>query len=190
MAATVEVVCAYSGTNGSPSHTSGLSSFKFRSDDNPGNTDATNPILKPTSGQNYSFWVHQRLDISGTFTSVGNIHVYTDGALGYAFGTNGDVIVGLLTAGPPHGLSESDYVVATGTEGETGDELNSTNHTGIDSTASLFGYTSSSTLQVDDSTYTAAGKSKMIVMQAVIDSDATAGSYSGENITWRWDEVP
>lgn len=189
MSATVNIVCAKGGTAGIPTYTSALTQFKFRSDDNPDTLDNTNSILKPSSGQHYSYWVHMCLDISGIFTQVSNIKVYTDGALGWSLGTAGDIIVG-LKASAPHGLLESEYVPATGTQGETGDILNSTNHPNIASTGSLYAYTSASPLDVDDSTYTTATKSKMIVIQLVVDSDATAGAYSGENITWQWDEIP
>lgn len=188
MSATVNIVCAYGGSNGNPTYTGALTQFKFRSDDDPANTDNTAPIRKPTSGQNYSYWIHMCLDISGTFTQVSNIKAYTDGTLGWSLGTNGDWKVG-LKASAPHGLSASEYIKATGTQGETGDELNPTNHPNISSTASFFSYTNANKLSVDDSTYTSATKSKMIVIQAVVDSDATAGVYSGENITWEWDEI-
>jgi len=196
MAATVVIKAAYGGSDGIVgTWSAGLSSFMFRTEDNPTNTDNSKPILIPTAGFNYSYWVHLALDISGTFTQINNIKAYSDGALGWSLGTGGTIICGLRDSGDNGCPMETEYDVATGTEGETGHAIDdaanghSYYNTQTTPTGDFMSYTSSSPLDLDSSNYTSAGKSKALVLQLKVASDATPGSYSGENITFRYDEI-
>lgn len=64
--------------------TSGTVRFKNADD---ATVDTNNPLIKPSSGQEYSYRKVLRLHISaGTFTSVSNPQVYSDGANGFATG--------------------------------------------------------------------------------------------------------
>lgn len=190
MTATVAVKCAYGGTDGSPSYSSDLvggDGIRFQANDTPATVDNAHPILIPSSGTNYSFWVHVGLDISGTFTKVYDVELYSDGTI--SWGTGVVLKVGNLSGGPPHGLTmDTDYEVATGTVDETGDEMAST-HTGIDSAVDVTTYTSGSALSVDTSDITEAGKSKFVVLQLTVPDTATEGVYTGEELTFSYKEV-
>ncbi|MEA3432061.1 MAG: hypothetical protein U9R01_05215 [candidate division WOR-3 bacterium] len=124
MAATVGIVCAYGGSDGAPTYTSNLIDvgFRFRSDDSPATLDLTNSIRIPTSGFNYSYWVHLCLDISGTFSQINNIKFYCDGMIGWDYGTGGAILVGIRDTGD-NGCPVASYDKATGTEGTTGDYM-------------------------------------------------------------------
>lgn len=54
MAATVNIRSAHGGSNGSPSTNSNVTSIRFKSADND-TADTSNPLVKPTSGTNYSY---------------------------------------------------------------------------------------------------------------------------------------
>lgn len=64
--------------------TSGTVRFKNADD---ANVDLNNPLIKPSSGQEYSFRKALRLHISGgTFSQVSNLRAYSDGANGLGTG--------------------------------------------------------------------------------------------------------
>jgi len=189
----VAIKAAYGAT---PTYSSDLSSgqFKFRSDDDPTNTDNSAQILKPTSGSNYSYWVHLCLEFTGTFTQYTNIKVYSDGT--NSWGNGIDMLVGLRDSGDA-GCPTASYQQANGTEGETGYYIgDGTNghayYNGQTTpTGSIFDYTEASPLDLDSNTYTSDGdKSYFAVLQLKVESTATAGTYSGENIIFRYDETP
>ena len=56
-----------------------------------GTPQITYPIPIPAAGFNYSYWKHVCLGVTGTFTSVSNIRHYCDGAIGWNFGTAGEL---------------------------------------------------------------------------------------------------
>jgi len=190
MAATVEVV---EGNGATPTWTV-ITSARYCTSDtyNPG----TNyPCVVPSSGQNYSYWKHHALKLSGTFTKITNIKWYTDGTISWDLGTNGKVVVGIRDSGD-NGCPPASYDQATGTEGTTGDYMaDSTNGHSYykDQTASpadVTNYTSSSPLDVDSTEYTSAtDATKAVVTQVIIDTDATQGAKSAETFTFRYDEI-
>lgn len=190
MTAVVEVQVAEGGSDGSPNSfvtvTSPDDGVRFQSADRPHQVDNSYPILVPPSGSNYSYWVHMGLDISGTFTQVTDIDLYSDGTISW---TTCTLKVSNISGGPPHGLTmNTEYELATGTEGETGDEMVA-NHTGVDSAVDVTTYTSASALSVDTSLITSAGKSKFVVLQLTVPTGATEGVYSGETLTWEYTET-
>jgi len=190
MAATVEIETWTGGSAGAPNKTT-AADFRYRTDDSPTTQDRTNPLVKPSSGQNYSFWQHTALAISGTFDEVSNIRFFTDGAIGFTLGTNGLVQRGNRDSAP-HGCPEASYEPATGTVGTTGDDL-AANHGYYSGqttpTADVANDTSGSPALLDDSVYTAATSSYAVVTQAVVDADATSGVQAEETFTLRFDEV-
>jgi len=101
----VAIKAAYGAT---PTYSSDLASgqFKFRSDDDPTNTDNTAPILKPDSGTYYSYWVHLCLEFTGTFTQYTNVKLYSDGT--NSWGTGVDILVGLRDSGDAGCPSETE----------------------------------------------------------------------------------
>jgi len=148
------------------------------------------PILIPTSGSNYSYWKNVRLAWTGDYTQITNIKVYpADTTLDW---TGCTLWIG-CTEGTFNadnvGLTDAQYVQATGTQGTTGDEMVA-NHTNVASRDSLFSYSSSSPLTVDTTQYgTGGGHSKHIVLQLEVSSTATSGVKTGETLTFQWDEI-
>lgn len=190
MAATVDVEYWSGGSDGSPNKTS-ASTLRFRTDDSPDTIDTTNPLVIPDSGTNFSFWQHVALAISGTFDEVMNIRFHTDGTIGYSFGTNGQVVRGNQDSGD-HGCSESNYNVATGTVGTSGDDLGA-NHSFYSGESTpevnVENDTSGSPATIDSNTYTSSTSTKAVVLQADVDTDASSGIQSDETFTFLYDEV-
>jgi len=65
-----------------------VTSIRFCNADNY-NPGLDYPCVVPKSGFSYSFWKSLVLDISGTFTRVNNVRLYSDGAIGWTLGTGG-----------------------------------------------------------------------------------------------------
>ena len=159
------------------------------------NPVATYPCIIPSADQNYSYWKHLCLDISGTFTTVNNIRFYTDGTIGWTCGTGGGLYVGLRDAGDNGCPMDASYNVATGTEGTTGDWMDhATNghayykdQTVTPALAST--YTSGSTLLIDSADYSGADESDAVVLQVQLETDATQGTQSDETLTFLYDEI-
>lgn len=167
MAATVSIKEVNGASAGTPNT---ITSARFCTADayNPG-TD--NPLVKPTSGSNYSykksFYLNADTSPSGT---INNIKWYSDGTIGWT-----GVTIQVKTA--------ETYAQATGTEGTTGAEM-----TGGASAAT---YTSASPLSVTGSISNPdTGKiSHYVEMQAVVSTDAVAGSLAAETMTFKYDET-
>lgn len=159
------------------------------------NDVSSNPCIIPASGDNYSFWKHHFLDISGTFTQVDNIKWYTDGTIGWTCGTGGGLFVGLRDAGDNGCPMDTEYDVATGTPGTTGDWMDDVTlghgyykdetATPVDASA----YTSGSPLTVDTAAYTSADESDAVVTQVKLHDDATQGTQTDETLTFVYDEI-
>ena len=191
MAATVNVEFWTGGSSGSVGTKTDSSNFRFRTDDQPSTIDTTNPVPIPDSGINYSFWIHTAINWSGTYDEISNIRFYTDGSLGYALGTDGQIALGNRDTGDL-GCPEASYEPATGTVGTSGDDLGA-NHAYYSgqttSEVDAFSFTSGSPAQIDSSTYTADGSSYAAVIQADVDTDASAGVQSNETYTFLYDEI-
>ena len=192
MAATVDIE-AWTGDdgNGNPASKTTASSFRFRTDDSPTTVDTTNPLIIPDSGTNHSFWMSVGLAISGTYDEVSNIRFHTDGTIGYSLGTNGQVVRGNRDSGD-NGVTESDYEQATGTTGTSGDDLGG-NHGFFSGQSTpevnVENDTSGSPATIDSNTYTSDQSTKAVVMQADVDTDASSGIQSDEDITFLYDEI-
>ncbi len=159
------------------------------------NDVAANPCIIPLSGDNYSYWKHLYLNISGTFTTVNNVNVYSDGTIGWACGTGGGLYVGVRDVGDNGAPMDLEYDVATGTAGTTGDWMDDvTNGHGYykDETAtpaSMADYTSGSSLVIDSTDYSVADDSDAAVLQVRIHDEATIGVQSDEIIYFSYDEI-
>jgi hypothetical protein len=161
----------------------------------------TYPVPIPTSGYNYSYWKHVCLDISGSFTKVDNIRHYSDGAIGWHYGSGGCLYMGNLDSGQVGcGVDENNshtnnYVQATGTAGTTGDNL-ANNHTFYSGqttkTVNLSLTNAASPANVDFTGETTAGKSLAIALQVKVDTaanGATSGVQTAETMTWKYDVI-
>jgi hypothetical protein len=163
--------------------------------------DTTYPVPIPAAGFNYSYWKHICLDVSSTFTSVGNIRHYSDGTIGWNFGSGGELRRGNRDAGD-QGVAvdalnghSSGYDQASGTPSTTGDTIE-TQHafysgqtTKVSSVASD---TSGSPAVIESGSLTVAGKSKAIVLQVKVDTTAngaSSGVQTAETLTWKYDVI-
>lgn len=159
------------------------------------NPVATYPCIIPSAAQNYSYWKHLYLDISGTFTTVNNIRFYTDGTIGWTCGTGGGLYVGLRDTGDNGCPMDTSYNVATGTQGTTGDWMDhGTNGHAYykDQTATpalASNYTSGSTLLIDSADHSSAVESDAVVLQVQLETDATQGTQADETLTFLYDEI-
>ena len=164
------------------------------------NTDVHNPVLtypcvKPSAGFNYSFWKSLFLSISGTYTRINNVLYYSDGAIGFALGTDGGVFVGIRDA-DDNGLPTGSYQQATGA-GDSGYWMDDVTNghayykaqTAVP--ANVEDYTSGGgELTVDSTNHdNAEEKTKGLVLQAKIDDDATRGVQAAETQTMSFDEI-
>jgi len=191
MVATVNVQ-RITGPAGSKTYTT-VTAVRLRTDDAI-TADTSNPIPIPSSGYNYSYWASICLDLSGTFTQISNIRHYSDGSIGWTFGTGGELRRGNRDSGD-HGCPDASYQQASGTAGTTGYAIeDATNghayyNTQTTKTANVANDTSGSPAIIDSSTYTAAGKTKHIVLQVKVASDATQGTQSAETLSFKYDEI-
>jgi len=157
-------------------------------------TDTSFPIPIPTSGFKHSYWVSICLDLSGAFTKINNIKFWSDGAIGWNFGTGGELRRGKRDTGD-QGCPDTSYEQAAGTEGDTGyaieDATNGNDYYKGQSTPTqnVANDTSGNKCQVDTTDYTSAGKTKHLVLQCKIANDAVQGEQNGEVLTFSYDEI-
>lgn len=176
MAATV---ATYGFTGTSPGTGAAVTTLRFKNaDDN--TVDTNNPVIKPSSGTNYSFWKSIALFATvAPSVSISNVKIYSDGTLGWA-GCQVDI-----------GDQQTDtYIQATGSS-NNGDEMVAS-HSQISSKTDLFTYTSGSPLSVTLSASWAdtTGRITMfLVLQLAITSAASGGVQAAETMTWQYDEV-
>lgn len=172
MAATISVKQA---TGSGPSAAT-ITNLRFKTADDSSGTDTTYPLVKPSSGTNYSYvaWIYLNADTSPAST-INNLKFYTDGTNSYGTGVT---VKGITTA---------TYTQATGTSGTSGD-LSSTVYT---SGTDVFSYTSASPLAVTGSiSNPSTGKiSNYVAMQMALATTVSAGTLSAETFTWRYDET-
>lgn len=194
MAATVKVVEA---TGSGPTFTEITNRVRLFTADqatNQSSPQLTYPIPIPSSGYNYSYWKHICLDVSGTFTKIDNIRHYCDGDIGWNLGTGGMLLRGNRDSGDI-GCPQSEYDQATGTQGETGDYIGDTTNghsyykDQTTPTKNIEDDTESNPAVVDSEGLTAAGKTKFIVLQVKVASDAQSGVQPAETLTWKYDII-
>lgn len=142
---------------------------------------SSNPIRIPSAGTAYSFWVTCRLEVTVTpLGTVNNIRWYTDGS--NTFGTGVTCKVQTATA----------YTQATGTAGNTGDQLNTTNYpTLAGAPVNAFTYVVGSPLSVSGtmSNPSTGDFGDFVVYQLEVDSTAVPGVTGTETFTWLYDET-
>lgn len=142
--------------------------------------DATNILMRPLAGNYYSFWMTVYLNAeSSPVTTINNIKIYSDGSIPW---TGVTLYVGDETT--------STYVQATGTVGQTGNEMTAS-HAQISGRTNMNTYTSGSPKSVSGSISNPnTGRiSDYVVFQCEISTGATPGALSGETLTWRYDET-
>jgi hypothetical protein len=164
---------------------------------NPGDND---PCVVPTSNLNRSYWKSHRIAWTGIGTKISQVRWYTSGnvAKNWATGTNGGLFVCIKSAGTSMGCPTGNYDQATGTPGETGDNVDdvTVGHAYYKSGTSNHNvpvnadtYVSATPLLVDDTEYTTNTHSYHVVTQVVLGTDATQGDKPSETFTFRYNEV-
>jgi len=197
MVATVGVYQATGGSDGSPGNEDEVAtSTRLQTKDQFVIDDTTYPIPIPDSGFNYSYWVHIYLKITGApSVKINNIRFYSDGAIGWNFGTSGELRRGNRDSGDHGCPMDTEYDVATGTEGTTGHSIeDDTNGHGYydgqtTETADVASDTEGSPATIDSTDHTDTGKCKAVVLQAKVDTDATQGEQTDETLTFKYDEI-
>jgi len=179
--------------NGATPDYTDLTSARYCTTDSP-TPGTANSIPIPTAGFNYSFMKHHVLAMSGTFTRIDNIRWYTDGAIGWNFGTSGHLFVGYRSSGDIGAPTSNSYYRASGTVGTTGLIMASAHpyyHSlGVSASMVLASCSIAASSYIIDSTaYESTGKSKALVTQVSVDDDATQGTQIAEVVTFRYDEV-
>lgn len=194
MTATLQELFDNGGTDGNPANETvvdalGPPRLKMKTADD-STIDNVNPIPKPAAGTNYSFWKQVYLKCSvAPSAQCDNFKWYTDGG---GFGTGITLKMGTQHPTKNSG-SDAGYEVATGTIGETGDEMVAA-HAGLSASSDAFGYTSATPKTVScsetSSKIDAIGETTdYIVLQAEVGTTASAGTPSNETLTWKWDEI-
>jgi hypothetical protein len=140
-----------------------------------------NPILVPTAGTNYSYWVTTRLyyDGSGVGT-IDNIEWFTDG-------TNN-----LGTGVGCHGNDADGYTQATGTPGETGNELTTVAYASLSGApVDVFDFTTASPKSISGSVVDPDSElfGDSMVFQITVGTTAGSGPTGTETFTWRYDST-
>ena len=182
MAADVQIR-RWTGSSGSPTKTN-ITSINTRAnaEDTHSTAGTTNPIQIPSAGTNYSYWVSTRLFANSAPSGViDNIRWHTDGTAN--FGTGVDANVAQATS----------YVQATGTGGETGNQLTTIAHTGL-SGAPVDAFTNypaaATALAVTGSINAATGDfGNFVVYQLTVGTTAGPGATAMETFTWLYDET-
>ena len=142
--------------------------------------DTAFPIQIPTdTGTKFSYWVVTRLDVTvAPDTLIDNVEWFTDGA--NSFGTGVAAV----------GETATDYTQATGTAGDTGDELTTGNYTSLNTDPTdIFAFTSAAPKAVVGSATDTGQFGDRFVYQLAVTSDASPGATGLETITWRFDET-
>jgi hypothetical protein len=173
----------------------GPPNVRLKTNDNP-TIDNVDPIPIPGAGFNYSYWKHVSLAWAGTPTSLTNIRHYSDAAIGWNFGTAGELRRGNRDSGDK-GVVIGSYQQATGgghTPGTTGAPIEdvTNGHAFYNAqtvkTADVEGDASPGVV-IDSTDYASETQSKAIVLQVKVDTDAVQGAQSSETLTWLYDEI-
>ena len=201
MVATVGVYQATGGSDGTPgAENENATSTRLQTKDQFVIDDTSYPIPIPTSDFNYSYWIHVYLKITGgTFTKINNIKFWSDGAIGWDFGTGGELRVGNRDTGDIGCPMDEEYDVATGTEGTTGHEIGDASdghgyYNGqTTKTKNVEDWTEAGTKAiVDSSDHTEQGKCKAVVLQVKVDTAANGavqGEQTDEPLKISYDEI-
>lgn len=163
MAATVTLVEKNTAGGTNTDKTSGT--VRFKKADN-STVDLVNPMVKPTSGSDWSFQKWLRINITGgTYTQISNARAYTDGSSGMGTGVN------------LWGKSVSSFSTPALETASTG-------------YANMFTYTSGSPISLGAGPFTGTGeKGDHLVMAVEVTSAASGGLTPSETLTVAWDEI-
>jgi hypothetical protein len=166
----------------------------------------SNPVIIPkdaTSGYgglayNYSFWKSVCLDITGSGFIITNINHYSNGDITgtWTFGANGALNRGSITGSKgsvAQGCPTANYAQATGVIGTSGDPIDDAGaghpyYKSSGGVADVNDDLSGSLALIDDTAYSTASKSNMIVLQVKVQNTGTQGTQTAKTLTWQYDE--
>ena len=196
MVATVNIQQAIGGSDANPATYNNITtSTRLQTKDQYNPTDTNYPIPIPTTGYKHSYWIHICLDLSGTFTKINNIRFYSDGTIGWNYGTGGELRRGSRDTSD-HGCPiPTEYDIATGTEADTGDTIeDETNghdyyNTQTTPTTNVANDTETTPATIDSTDHTTTGKTKAVVLQCKIANDAIQGQQTTETLSFKYDEI-
>lgn len=163
MPATVQIVEKNGAGGTATDKTAGQ--VRFKKADN-STVDLANPLVKPTSGSDWSFEKWLRLNVTGgSYTQITNIRAYSDGANGLGAGINvwARVVTAYATPATP------------------------ANSTGL---SNFFTATSGSPLTLGAGPFTSTGeKGDHLVLSCEVTDAASGGLTPTETVTVAWDEI-
>ena len=143
-----------------------------------GQDTSTYPLVKPSSGTNYSY-VKSVVPFASVAPTGGlsNLKFYTDGSSG--FGT-GVTVKGIA-------LAQGSYSAAAGTQGTSGTLSSAVYTSGTD----LFTYTSGSPLSLTGTlgATTGSGTFQLLQSQMALSTSVTAGTLTAETFSFAYDET-
>lgn len=186
MAATVNIK-RWTGSTGSSGHIITSINTVANACDQHQTNAATSvwPILIPSTGTNYSYWVSTKLatGATGPAGTINNLRWYGDGSADWKTGVGCKV-----ATAPPEFVYYRD---ATGVQGESGTELTTENHAGIEAEPVDFTtYTAAAPLSLDGSTTEAdTDFGSWVIYQLSVGTTATPGTTAKETFTWIYDET-
>jgi len=198
--ATVGVFQATGGSDGSPANEDEIvTSTRLQTKDQFMINDTAFPIPIPAAGFSYSYWLTGYLKITGgTFTKINNIQLWSDGDVTWEFGTNGELRIGNRDAGDIGFTMDGEYEVATGVEGESGDEIeHATNGHSFYSgqtvkTKNIEDWVTGTKAVIDSGDHTIAEMCKAFLLQTKVDTAANGavqGEQADETIYLSYDEI-
>lgn len=145
--------------------TDAASGIRFKNADN-ATVDLNNPMVKPTSGSDFSFEKWLRLDVTGgSYSQITNIKAYSDGSNSLGSGI-------LL------------WAKAVGTYATPAEATSTAGYN------NFFSYTSGSPLSLGAGPFTSTGeKGDHLVLMCEVQSTASGGLASGDSIFIGFDEI-
>ncbi len=198
MASTLQWQYENAGSDNSPGTKqaiTGTGNFRFKTSDDQDQVDASDRIPIPGAGNNFSYWAQLFMEMTVRPASeiVNNAKFYSDGD--GQFGTG--ITVWAAIQNPVRtAAATTGYDLATGTQGTTGDRMDSggPKHTDITTRADADTHTSASprTLTIGEasSQLDLVGETtNYLVLQADVGTTATNGTKTAEVFTGRYDET-
>lgn len=180
MAATIKIK-RWTGSVGSPTKTDVAgSTTRISTSDSP-SPGTNNPIPIPDAGTKRSYWLTLGLNaLTSPSSVINNLKFYSDGSNGY--GTGVTMVAQRASA----------YVQATGTLGDTGNELTQANHASLAAApVDVFTLTAASPLSLDGSISNpnTGDFGDLVVLQMSVAATAKSGIVPVEQFIFRYDEI-
>jgi hypothetical protein len=182
MSATIDIV-RYTGASGSPTITVITNQNTRANAEDSATSTTSNPVQIPASGTNYSYWVATRLSaVSLPTTQIVNLRWYAPDSnnFGTGIGCNGG--------------DASTYVRATGTQGTTGDPLNTTFYAsgGLGTVDNVFLHPSGTPRNINGQLLSGGSVGPFgyfFVYQITVGNTANPGQTGACTFTWKYDET-